>query len=93
MIICLSLTFQPLISNAATISSVVAISKSSETGNLLNRLNEINAMNKSNLKSSDKKNLRTEVRSIRDQLRARDGGIYLSVGAVIIIVILLIILL
>jgi len=50
-------------------------------------------MYKSNLNSTEKKNLRKEVRTIRKELRENNGGVYLSVGAVIIILLLLIILL
>ena len=60
---------------------------------LLSRLNEIKALDKSNMKSSDKKALRTEVKTIKKQLKEYRGGIYLSLGAVIIIILLLIILL
>ena len=95
---CLSLTFHPLQSNATTIVAPYStvVSKSEESAQakiLLLRLNEINAMDKSDLKSSDKKKLRTEVRSIRHQLGEIGGGVYISVGALIIILILLIILL
>jgi hypothetical protein len=50
-------------------------------------------MDKSNLKTSQRVELRKEVRSIRKSLREHRGGIYLSLGAVIIIILLLIILL
>jgi hypothetical protein len=98
MATCLSLTFLPLQSNAATIAepSSMAATKpapSAEAKTLELRLNEINAMNKSKLTSSEKKNLRKEVKSISHRLREISGGIYLSVGAVLIIVLLLIILL
>jgi len=93
MILLLSLTFQPIVSNAANPSSALVITNTTEGKDLLRRLNEINAMDKSNLKSSDKKNLLAEVRSIRENLKAKDGGIYLSVGAIIIILLLIIILL
>jgi predicted transglutaminase-like cysteine proteinase len=95
---CLSLTFLPLQSNAATTaepSSMTATTPagSAEAKTLELRLNEIKAMDKSKLTPSDKKNLRKEVKSINHKLRAISGGIYLSVGAVILIVILLIVLL
>jgi len=102
MATCLLLTFQPLQSNAAnaTASSSLVIPKPIESAKakiLLLRLNEIKTMDKSNLKSSEKKNLRIEVRSIKHQLRGTSGssggGVYLSVGAIIIIALLLIILL
>lgn len=60
---------------------------------LLSRLNEIKAMDKSNLSSSEKKQLRKEVREIKSNLKNNNNGIYLSVGAVIIIILLLILLL
>jgi hypothetical protein len=66
---------------------------SAEAKALTLRLDEINAMDKSELKASEKKNLRKEVRSINHNLKTIGGGVYLSVGAVIIIVLLLIILL
>lgn len=90
MMIFLSLTFQPLQSDAATSSKVVSTSANGKT--LMLRLNEIKMMEKSNLKASDRKQLRNEVRSIREQLKTADGGIYLSVGAIIIILLLLILL-
>jgi hypothetical protein len=98
MTACLSLTFLPLQSNAATTaepSSLVAPkpAESAEAKALVLRLNEINAMDKSKLKSADKKNLRKEVKSINHKLRDIGGGVYLSLGAVILIVILLVILL
>jgi hypothetical protein len=98
MVTCLSLTFLPLQSNAASAvepSSVTApkTSESAEAKTLELRLNEINAMDKSKLKSAEKKNLRKEVSSIKHKLREAGGGIYLSAGALILIIILLVILL
>jgi len=55
------------------------------------RLIEIRNMDKSNLSSTEKKELRNEVKDLKKQ--ARNGGIYLSIGAIIIIVLLLILLL
>lgn len=60
---------------------------------LITRLNEINAMDKSALGTSEKKQLRKEVCSINTNLKEVSGGVYLSVGAVIIIILLLILLL
>ena len=57
---------------------------------LLDRLSEIDAMDKSTLKSSEKRALRKEVRAIKNEL---SGGVYLSVGAILLINILLIVLL
>ena len=95
---CLSLMFHPLAASNSTsaASSSLVIPKpteSTEAKTLLVRLDEINAMDKSNLKSSDKKKLRMEVRSIKHQLKVIGGGVYISAGAIIIILLLLIILL
>jgi len=50
-------------------------------------------MDKSNLSGAEKKELRKEVKSLKKEVRSSGRGIYLSVGAAIIIVLLLIILL
>lgn len=98
MMTCLSLTFIPLSSNATNVepSSTLAITKTEEKAHaeaLISRLHEIKAMNRSNMSASEKKSMRKEVRAIKHELEHSNGGIYLSVGAVIIIVLLLIILL
>jgi hypothetical protein len=60
---------------------------------LLNRLEVIKEMSKSQLSSVQKKELRKEVRSIREQMKKHSDGIYLSIGAAIIILLLLILIL
>jgi hypothetical protein len=55
------------------------------------RLIEIRNMDKTNLTTTEKKDLRKEVKNLRRE--AHRGGIYLSVGAIIIIILLLILLL
>ncbi len=60
---------------------------------LLARLDEIKAMDKSDLSRLEKKALRIEVRETKAELKSMNGGVYLSVGAVIIIILLLILLL
>jgi hypothetical protein len=60
---------------------------------LLARLDEIKAMDMSTMNSSEKKDLRKEVRTIKSELMAVGGGVYLSVGALIIIILLLILIL
>lgn len=96
----MSLAFNPLQSNAAnakdvTPTSVVAPNpaESAEAKALYARLESIEKMDKSDLKSSEKKALRKEVRTIKKQLDAMGGYIYISVGAAVLIVLLIIILL
>ena len=93
----LILAFQPLKTKASekvtTGHSVVVLNDSAEAGKLLSRLNEIKLMSKSDLDPVQKKNLRKEVRSIKNRLnQMAGGGVYLSVGAIIIIILLLVIL-
>jgi hypothetical protein len=92
----LSLTFLPLQSKAATTepSSSLTVPKPAEAAEaktLELRLTEIKSMDKSKLNSSDKKSLRKEVKSINHKLREIGGGVYLSAGAVILILVLLIV--
>ena len=94
----LSLSFIPMQSKAesASVSNTTASRNQSESVKadvLLKRLFAIREMDKSELNSSQKQDLRKEVRSIRDELKLMEGGIYLSVGAIIIIILLLILLL
>lgn len=66
---------------------------SSNSKELLARLEEIKAMDMSAMSRVEKKELRKEVRSVKKQLGDNHDGVYLSVGAIIVIVLLLIILL
>ena len=67
--------------------------RDAEISAMLNRLDEIKAMDMSALSVSEKRELREEVRDIKKAARESNKGIYLSVGAIIIIVLLLILLL
>jgi uncharacterized protein (UPF0305 family) len=61
---------------------------------MVNRLEEIKSMDKSALTKEQKKELRNEVKAIRKEAkRDQIRGIYLSIGAVIIIILLLILIL
>ena len=66
---------------------------SDEAVALMDRLDEINAMDKSELSLVERKELRKEVRDIKKDLKEMGSGIYISVGAAILIVLLLILLL
>ncbi|MGL2964261.1 hypothetical protein ACSVH2_10625 [Flavobacterium sp. RSB2_4_14] len=86
-------------SNSATAATTDPGSKNNtkevpaEVKIMLNRLEEIKEMDKSSLSSSEKKELRKEVRVIKKSLKASGNGVYLSIGAIIIIILLLILLL
>ncbi|MCF8239568.1 MAG: hypothetical protein K9I85_15505 [Saprospiraceae bacterium] len=98
MAICLTLSFLPLQSNAITHASPSAMVVAEPIGNpeadaLVKRLNEIKEMDTSTLTRSEKKALRKETRAIEKNLNQNYGGVYVSVGAAILIIVLLIILL
>ena len=57
------------------------------------RVEQIRDMDKSNLTKSERQALRKELREMKNQARAVSGGVYLSVGAIIIIILLLILIL
>lgn len=93
----LSLTFIPtqLKAGSETKQTTTAATKASESAKaniLLARLDKINEMDKSKLSTQEKLQLRKEVRSIKSQLKDLSSGIYLSVGAIIIILLLIILL-
>ena len=93
---CLSLTFIPLQLNATSAEPISVPAEPAipaEAKALLLRLDGIKAKDLSKLEASEKKELREEVKSIKHELRSLGGGVYLSAGAIILIVILLIILL
>jgi hypothetical protein len=95
-----SLTFLPVNAFGATIGEPTAIEatkpaetkEAAEAKTLLLRLDEIKATDMSKLKATEKRTLHKEVRSIKKELRDIGGGVYISAGALILILILLIIL-
>lgn len=60
---------------------------------LTSRVEEIRKMDKSDLSRAEKKALRKELKELKTQANAMKGGVYLSVGAIIIIILLLILIL
>jgi ribosomal protein L9 len=63
-----------------------------EMKKLENRLEEIGNMDVRSMSKSEKKAIRKEVKAIKKKMDT-SGGVYLSVGAIILIVVLLILLL
>jgi hypothetical protein len=96
MIVCLLTIMSVNVTAASKPGLTVSANRTSgklEASAVLERLNVIKTMDKSHLSSSEKSQLRSEVSGIKSQLKELDGGIYLSVGAIIIILLLLILLL
>ena len=96
MTLCLLFTFCPddvKAVNSNTNGAVIAQPTQAEHLQALQeRLAEIKAMDKSTMKKIKKKDLRKETRAIKQEMRATTG-IYISIGALIIIILLLILIL
>ena len=61
-----------------------------EISRLMNRVEEIRDMDKSNLTTVEKSELRTELKSIKKNLKENGGYVYIGVGTLIIIILLII---
>ncbi len=57
------------------------------------RVEEIKGMDRSQLSRQDRKDLRNELLEMKKEAKATSGGVYLSVGAIIIIILILILIL
>lgn len=57
------------------------------------RVEAIKAMDKSQLSKEQKQELKSELKTMKTEAKAMGGGVYLSVGAIIIIILLLILIL
>jgi hypothetical protein len=64
-----------------------------EAQRMMNRLEEIKAMDLANMPRSEKRKYAREVKKIQKKMNAVGGGVYISAGALILIVVLLILLL
>jgi hypothetical protein len=100
LIFCLSI-LQPakVFSRGLSINKISVIAKEEEPSEhakaLLMRLFVIKNMDKSTLNSSDKKALRKELRGMKKEMKASSGldsKVYISVGAIIVILLLILIL-
>jgi hypothetical protein len=78
-------------SPVVTTPGVASTEKNAEAQKLINRLEEIKAMDTKNMSRSEKRELRREVKHIEKKL-ATASGVYVSVGALLIIILLLILL-
>ena|ERR1700744_3566415 len=79
--------------NKEAIANMTADQKEARLEEIKSRVEEIKAMDKSQLTKEDRKELRTELKSLKKESNAMGGGIYLSVGAIIIIILVLILIL
>ena len=72
-------------------ASIETLNNTPDVAVLEARLHEIKDMDRSNLSKDEKRALREEVRSIRTELINSNQGVYISFGALVIIILLLVI--
>lgn len=67
---------------------------SPEVQRIVDRVNELKAIDKSELTKEEKKELKAEIKELKEEANeaSKSGGIYISTGAIIIILLLIIIL-
>jgi hypothetical protein len=97
------LTVGVVTSNAATpgndrpnkdrVETMTDAQKVARVEEIRTRVNEIKGMDKSGLSRSERKAVRKELRDMKKESREMKGGVYLSIGAIIIIILLLILIL
>ncbi|WPU93389.1 hypothetical protein SNE25_29140 [Mucilaginibacter sabulilitoris] len=76
------------------IATMTTEQKQARVEEIKTRVNEIKAMKKSELTKEERKELRTELKGLKHEANALGGGgVYLSVGAIIIIILVLILIL
>lgn len=83
----------PAISNPLTATEPAKNTESQRAQQLMNRLEQIKSTDMNQLSRKEKKQLRKEVHAIKKEMATISGGVYLSIGAIIIIILLLILLL
>ncbi len=79
--------------NAAMINPPDKSKDAAVYAHIISRVNEIQNMDKTSLNENDKAELRKELKLMKKQAGGLDKRVYLSVGAVIIIILVLILLL
>jgi Holliday junction resolvasome RuvABC ATP-dependent DNA helicase subunit len=93
VLVCLVAFMIPLQSAAASVIPADSVADSRMAANIIKRVTEIQNMDRSALSSSEKKELRKELRQMKKQADGLDKRVYLSIGAIIIIILLLILIL
>ena len=86
-------SFSSLIAKEKNTKPSLTESQKSRTEVITKRIDVIKSIDKAQLNREERKNLRNELIEMKKELKATNGGVYLSVGAIIIILLILILLL
>ena len=74
--------FAEIIKTDPVADSVQTMTKAKE---MLTRLDQINAMNKTGMSQSENRKLRRECRRIKGDLKELDGGFYVPIGSLVVL--------
>lgn len=76
------------------VAAMTTAEKEARVAAIIKRVEEIKAMDRSRLSGAERKELRKELRSLNKEAKIFGrGGIYLSVGAILVIILILILIL
>jgi hypothetical protein len=94
----LLLSFTPTSVQASVVGNPISMAATPKTVSpeviaLRSRLDEIKKMDKSGMSAAEKKQLRKEARAVKSELRSVGGGVYVSAGALIVLLIVLLLIL
>lgn len=78
--------------NLHTVSEATTANEKIRVEELTKRLDEISTMDFKKMSRNEKKGLKKEVRTIKKEMKTMGGGVYISVGALLLIIILLLLL-
>lgn len=92
---CLLLLFIPVPAKAAIAGGTdpITVVNQAKVDELSARLDEIALIDRTTMRPAERRELRQEVRDIKAELKAQGGGVYISIGSLLIVIILLILLL
>lgn len=92
LLMLLTLSTQPLKAETETKTHTTAVITQHEADALIERLHEIQKMDKSTMSKEERKELRSEVISIKERLQEHPTVIYISGGVILLIILLLLLL-
>ena len=79
----------------AKVEAMTTEQRQLEANRIQERVNQVRAMDLSTMSAEERKNVREEMKGLKKEAKLLDvgGGVYISVGALVLIIVLLIILL
>ncbi len=83
----------PAFASVLVTDSSARLASETVTEQITKRIDVLQSIDKLQLNRTEKRNLRKERKAISKELRAASGGVYISVGVLLIVIILLIVLL